>query len=130
MLPQTDAPHTTLIKNWIDINTRKRWINFTIWLDFIVWTSFYKNILNSIWCFFSGAYILIYLELPNEKSQFELKLNKTVDVENDIEFLKKLFWMYANDENRYNMTTTEYQNQVYICESLKIMFHLLFAIYS
>ncbi len=44
MLPQTDAPHTTLINNWIDINICKRWINFTVWLGFIVWTSFYKNL--------------------------------------------------------------------------------------
>jgi hypothetical protein len=42
MLPQTDAPHATLINNWIGINTCKWWLNFTIWLYFIVWTSFYK----------------------------------------------------------------------------------------
>ncbi len=42
MLPQTDAPHATLINNWIDINTPKIWINYKIWKDFIVWTSFDK----------------------------------------------------------------------------------------
>jgi hypothetical protein len=51
MLPQTDALHATLINNWIDINTRKRWINFTIQLDFIMWTSFYKNSGNSEFCY-------------------------------------------------------------------------------
>ncbi len=42
-LPKTDDSHATLINNWIDINTRQRWIIFTIWLDFIVWISFYKT---------------------------------------------------------------------------------------
>jgi hypothetical protein len=73
---------------------------------------FISQIQFQVKAFFQGAYILIYLELPNEKSRFELKLNKTVDVENDIEFLKKLFWIYANNEHRYKMTTTDNQNQV------------------
>ena len=61
---------------------------------------------------FLGAYILIYLELPSEEAQFEVKLNKTTDIENDIAFMKRLFWIYANDEKRYNMTEKEYKNQV------------------
>ncbi len=29
---QNNAPHATVINNWININTHKRWINFSIWL--------------------------------------------------------------------------------------------------
>ncbi len=36
MLPQKDAPHATLINNWIDKNTGIRWKNFTIRMNFIL----------------------------------------------------------------------------------------------
>jgi hypothetical protein len=56
--------------------------------------------------------ILIYLELPQEETQFAVKLNKTAEIESDIEYLKRLLWIYANNEKRYNMTAIEYKNQV------------------
>jgi hypothetical protein len=48
MLPKTDAPQATLINNWIDINTRKRWINFTIQLDFILQNNDYLSTTTTI----------------------------------------------------------------------------------
>jgi hypothetical protein len=49
-----DAPHTTLINNWIDINARKWWINFTIWLNFLVSSYFTKLLKKCLWNWHQG----------------------------------------------------------------------------
>ena len=60
-----------------------------------------------------GAYIFLMLELPNEEESFQEKLNKTVDVDNSINYLKSIFYHYATNVDRYNFTRDQYRDQVY-----------------
>ena len=53
------------------------------------------------------------LELPNEEESFQEKLNKTVDVDNSINYLKSIFYHYATNVDRYNFTRDQYRDQVY-----------------
>ena len=58
-----------------------------------------------------GAYLLIMLELPNEEDLRIGKLNKTQDVDDSIEYLKSIFWIYANNQ-RFNLSKEGYKDQV------------------
>ena len=58
-----------------------------------------------------GAYLLIMLELPNEEDLRIAKLNKTQDVEDSVEYLKSIFWIYANNQ-RFNLSKEAYTDQV------------------
>ena len=58
-----------------------------------------------------GAYLLIMLELPNEEDLRIGKQNKTQDVDDSVEYLKSIFWIYANNQ-RFNFSKEAYKDQV------------------
>ena len=58
-----------------------------------------------------GAYLLIMLELPNEEDLRIGKQNKTQDVDDSVEYLKSIFWIYANNQ-RFNFSKEAYTDQV------------------
>ena len=60
----------------------------------------------------SGALIFIELEYPYEKSQHDTKLEKSKEVDAAIVYLKKVFWQYANNEQRYNYTQEQFKEHV------------------
>jgi hypothetical protein len=63
--------------------------------------------------YFSGAYIFLLLELPNEENRHEEKKNRTVDVDESMDYLKSIFYHYATNEERYNFTRDQYMEAVY-----------------
>ena len=52
------------------------------------------------------------LETENEDKLYEVKMNKTKEVDAAIRYLKKIFWHYANNEERYNFTQERFSEQV------------------
>jgi hypothetical protein len=62
---------------------------------------------------FSGAYIFLLLELPNEENRHEVKKNRTVDVDASIDYLKSIFYHYATNAERYNFTRDQFREAVY-----------------
>ena len=61
---------------------------------------------------FTGALVFIYLELPDEEEKKKLKLEKNIDVDNAVNYLKTIFWQYANNEKKYNYTRDEFRQTV------------------
>ena len=51
------------------------------------------------------------LELPNEEDLRIGKQNKTQDVDDSVEYLKSIFWIYANNQ-RFNLSKEAYKDQV------------------
>ena len=58
----------------------------------------------------SGAYILILLELPLEEEMKVGKQSKTKDVDDAVDYLKSIFWIYANNQ-RFNFSRAEYHDK-------------------
>ncbi len=68
----------------------------------------------------SGALIYIEIEKPHEEKEYQVKLEKSKEVDAAISYLKKIFWHYANNKERYNYTQTQFSDQVYVdLETLK-----------
>ncbi len=59
-----------------------------------------------------GACLYIDIERPYEEKLYEVKMNKTKEVDAAIRYLKKIFWHYANNEERYNFTQEQFSEQV------------------
>lgn len=59
-----------------------------------------------------GALIFIEIEHPAEVSRHELKISKTREVVTAVDYLKKIFWQYANNE-KYNFSRTDFREQVH-----------------
>lgn len=59
-----------------------------------------------------GAWAFIELELPREESEHKLKKEKNVDVENAVNYLKTIFWHYANNKQKYNYTRDQFSETV------------------
>ncbi|TRY67796.1 hypothetical protein TCAL_15883 [Tigriopus californicus] len=59
-----------------------------------------------------GAMIFIEIERPAEVSRHELKISKTKEVVTAVNYLKKIFWQYANNE-KYNFSRTDFREQVH-----------------
>ena len=55
-----------------------------------------------------------YFELPTEEEKFKLKLEKNKDVDNAVNYLKTIFWQYANNKNKYNYTRNDFRQVVSI----------------
>ena len=60
----------------------------------------------------TGAQIFIEIEKPHEMALRDLKLEKTKEVDAAIDYLKKTFWHYGNNEERYNYTQEEFRKYV------------------
>ena len=56
--------------------------------------------------------MFVYLELPMEEENYKLKLEKNKDVDNAVEYLKSIFWQYANNEQKYNYSRNEFRQVV------------------
>ena len=67
---------------------------------------------SSVWVFFAGAVIFIELELPTETAAHEEKKLKSKEVDSAVEYLKTIFWHYANDKENYNFTRETFRDQV------------------
>jgi hypothetical protein len=50
--------------------------------------------------------LFILLELPKDEIDRQTKLDKSLDVEDAIKYLKTIFWVYANN-NKYNYTADQ-----------------------
>lgn len=55
----------------------------------------------------------IEIEKPHEIDLHNQKIEKSKEVDAAIDYLKKIFWHYANNEDRYNYTQTQFRDQVY-----------------
>ena len=81
----------------------------------------------------AGAFIFIELELPTEEAAHEEKKLKSKEVESAVDYLKTLFWNYANDKEHYNYTRETFRAQVRLRETnfpafLTHPIHLLFFV--
>jgi len=61
----------------------------------------------------AGAWVFIVLERPDEEKRHEEKILKNKDVDNAINYLKTIFWHYANNEQRYNYSQEVFKETVY-----------------
>jgi len=52
------------------------------------------------------------LERPHEEDLHDEKIKRNKDVDDAINYLKKIFWHYANNERKYNYTQDEFRKQV------------------
>ena len=51
------------------------------------------------------------LELPEEEVRRQTKLDRSLDVEDAVKYLKSIFWVYANND-KFNYTVDQYQAAV------------------
>lgn len=63
----------------------------------------------------AGAWVFQYLELPMEEDKYQLKLEKNKDVDNAVDYLKTIFWQYANNQQKYNYSRNEFRETVSVC---------------
>ena len=56
-----------------------------------------------------GAFLFMWIELPKEELMRALKMEKSKEVEEAVDYLSSTFWNYATDEYRYNYTIEEFR---------------------
>ncbi len=59
-----------------------------------------------------GALVFVEIEKPHEDDLYQEKLDKSKEVDAAIDYLKKIFWHYANNEARYNYTQEQFSERV------------------
>ena len=57
----------------------------------------------------SGAFLFMWIELPKEELMKALKMEKSKEVDEAVDYLSSTFWNYATDEYRYNYTIDEFR---------------------
>lgn len=64
--------------------------------------------------------IFIKIEKPNEIAKHDLKKEKTKEVNEAVDYLKKIFWQYATNEQRYNYTHAQFKAAVSVSSLINI----------
>ena len=56
-----------------------------------------------------GAFLFMWIELPKEELMKALKMEKSKEVDEAVDYLSSTFWNYATDEYRYNYSIDEFR---------------------